>query len=112
MSKKKNAKQPPEPFWQEIVAEYFRFCKEKFHDIPSFDGSSPRDLKSIVSILRKRCESAGEEWTYEAATGRFRHFLEYAYGSSPWLRDNWLLSNLNRQKDSIFFNKSKNEGTK
>lgn len=106
---KKKTPKSPEPYWQEIVAEYFRFCKEKFNDVPTFDGSSPRDLKSIIVALRKRCETAHEEWTYEAATGRFRHFLEYAFNSSSWLRDNWLLSNLNRQKDSIFFNKSKNE---
>ena len=109
---KKTVKQPPQPYWQEIVSAYFGFCSEKFNDIPTFDGSSPRDLKSIIIALRKRCESAGEEWTFEAAIGRFRHFLEFAYANDEWLRENWLLSNLNRHKDKFFFKQSRNAGRK
>lgn len=91
-----------EPFWSDLVAEYFKFCKEKFDEIPSFDGSAPRDLKSIISALRLRAESLKIEWTHETATTRWRHFLEFAF-TDRWLSENWLLSNLNRQKDKIFF---------
>jgi hypothetical protein len=107
MTKKKKDKQS-EPHWQSLVSTYFGFCSEKFNDVPTFDGSSPRDLKAIITALRKRCEASGEEWTFEAATGRLRHFLEYVYANDAWLRDNWILSNLNRHKDKFFFNKSKN----
>jgi hypothetical protein len=105
--KSKKTNKTPEPHWQSLVSTYFSFCAEKYHDVPTFDGSAPRDLKSIIVALRKRCESAGEEWTFEAATGRFKHFLEYAYANDAWLRENWILSNINRHKDKFFFNKSK-----
>lgn len=105
-AKKPKKVKTPEPYWNDLVGIYFSFCKEKFHDVPSFDGSSPRDLKSIITVLRKRCESSGNEWTYEAATGRFKHFLEYAY-MDRWLADNFILSNISRQKDKIFFNIAK-----
>jgi hypothetical protein len=100
--KKEKQKKEPELYWQDMVSVFFNFTKEKYHDVPTFDGSSPRDLKAIVTTLRTRCESSGHEWTYEAATGRLRMFLEHCYADN-WLRANWLLRNLNSQKDRIFF---------
>lgn len=106
----KRIKKIPEPFWSDCVNVYFTFCKENFNEIPSFSGSSPRDLKNIIITLRKRCEAQGSEWSYEAATGRLKHFLEHCFADN-WLRDNFLLSNLDRQKDKIFFNISKSRGS-
>lgn len=102
--KAKKQKAPPEPFWNELVEVWFSFCKEVFNESPTFDGSAPRDLKAIVSTLRQRAEKSGLIWTVSLARLRLHHFLSYAYQSSEWLRKNWLLSNLNRQKESIFFN--------
>lgn len=106
MAKVKKEKKQPEPYWQDMVSVFFNFTKEKYHDVPSFDGSSPRDLKAIIAALRARCENAGQEWSYEAATGRLRNFLEHCYSDS-WLKNNWILSNLNRQKDRVFFSIAK-----
>lgn len=105
---KKKAEKHIEPFWQDIISLYFKFCQDKFNDIPSFDGSAPRDLKNIIISLRKRAEDKKVEWNHEVATTRFRHFLEYCY-EDYWLRDNFLLQNINRQKDKIFFKISKNK---
>lgn len=102
-SKKKEKKEKViEPFWNDFVGIYFDFTKIKFNDVPSFDGSAPRDLKTIIQTLRKRAEEKNIEWTHDVATSRFRHFLEWAY-LDKWLSDNWLLQNINRQKDKIFF---------
>lgn len=100
--KPKNSPKPPELYWNDIVGIYFEFTKSKFHDTPSFDGSAPRDLKNILQTLRKRAEDKQVEWTYEVATTRFRHFLEWAF-ADKWLSENWLLMNIARQKDKIFF---------
>lgn len=102
MAKKVKEKKAPELYWNELVGVYFDFTKQKFHDVPSFDGSAPRDLKTIIQTLRKRAEDKGVEWTHEVATTRFRHFLEWAF-MDKWLSQNWLLQNINRQKDKIFF---------
>lgn len=102
MAKKIREKKAQELYWNELVGVYFDFTKQKFHDVPSFDGSAPRDLKTIIQTLRKRAEDKGVEWTHEVATTRFRHFLEWAY-MDKWLSENWLLQNINRQKDKIFF---------
>lgn len=104
MAKAKKEKAPAEPFWNELVEIWFNFCKKKFSEPPTFDGSAPRDLKFIISTLHDRAVISDVEWTLEVATARFQKFLEFAYSSSEWLQKNWLLSNLNRQKDAIFFN--------
>jgi len=92
-----------EPFWSELVQIYFAFCREKFSETPSFDGSSPRDLKSIVKSLRERALKANVEWNLQVASTRLKNFLDFAY-QDRWLKKNFLLSNINRQKDKIFFN--------
>lgn len=107
MPKKKAVHRMPEPFWSDLLSIYFSFCREKFSEIPTFDGGQPRDLRLIIVALRKRAEKTAHPWDHDTATSRFRHFLEYCY-HDPWLRDNWLLTNLNRHKDKIFFNLSKN----
>jgi hypothetical protein len=106
MTKVKKEKKPKviEPYWQEMVSCYFDFCKEKFNETPSFDGSSPRDLRNIIQVLRKRAEDKGVEWTSDAAKSRFRSFLEHCY-LDRWLRDHFILSVLNRQKDVVLFRK-------
>ncbi len=102
MAKAKKQKQPPEPYWNEQVGIFFEFTRNKFHDTPSFDTGQPRNLKNILTALRKRAEDKGIEWSYEVATTRFRHFLEVCFQDN-WLRENWLLQNIDRQKDKIFF---------
>lgn len=99
---KKKEKAAPEPFWNEMVELWFRFCREKFNEEPTFSGSAPRDLKDIVKTLHERATKSNVEWTQNVAEFRFRNFLDFAYQDS-WLSKNWLLSNINRQKDKIFF---------
>jgi hypothetical protein len=92
----------PEPFWNELVSLYFSFCSHHFQDIPSFDGSQPRDLKNIVVAMRKRATHAKMEWTELLARRMLNVFLKFAY-QDKWLRENFIPFNLNRQKDKIFF---------
>ena len=109
MTKVKKEKKPKvvEPYWQDFVNTYFEFTKSKFTATPSFDGSAPRDLKAIIQTLKKRAEEVGIEWTKEVAMQRFTLFLQYAF-SDWWLSENWLLQNINRQKDKIIFKAAKN----
>lgn len=37
-----------EPYWSEMVEIWFKICRDKFGDTPTFDNSAPRDLKAIV----------------------------------------------------------------
>ena len=108
MTKVKKEKKPKviELYWQDFVTAYFDFTKSKFTETPSFDGSAPRALKAIIQTLRKRAEEGGIEWTKETAIQRFKKFLEYAF-SDWWLSENWLLSNINRQKDKVIFKAAK-----
>ena len=103
MAKKAKVAKAITPFWQELVGVYFAFCREKFDEVPSFDGSAPRDLKAILKSLQERAEKSGIEWTLDVAKKRLFTFLEFSF-QDQWLSKNWLLSNLNRQKDKIFFN--------
>lgn len=88
--------------WQALVETFFDFYENKFGgEKPSFDGSAPRDLKSIAEVLEKRAFASNIEWTEENAIIRLNLFLDAAH-KIDWLRDNFLLFNLNRQKDKIF----------
>lgn len=101
--KPKKERKPHEPFWNEMVEIWFAFCRDKFDESPSFDGSAPRDLKSIIVSLHERAEKSGVEWTLIVAKTRLHNFLNFAWQNN-WLSQHWILSNINRQKDSIFFN--------
>ena len=103
MTRKVKEKPAPELYWNELVSVYFNFCREKFNEDPSFDGSSPRDMKSIVKSLRERAEKNNVEWNLVIAKNRFHSFLEFSFHDN-WLSQNFLLSNINRQKQKIFFN--------
>lgn len=102
----KKQKKEPIPFWNELVQVYFTFCRDKFNEPPSFDGSAPRDMKTIIASLKKRCEEKGIEWSLLEATVRWGKFLDFAF-QDKWLKENFMLSNINRQKDKIFFNISR-----
>ncbi len=101
-SAKRKEKQPPEPFFNELISVYFQFCEEKFNQRPTFDGSAPRDFKQIIIALRKRAELISIEWTFGVAEKRLRAFLLHCYGDN-FIRSNFLLHIINRQKDKIFF---------
>lgn len=92
-----------EPFWSDLVSVYFNFCRNKFGESPVFDGSAPRDLKSIIKSLHERAAARNIEWDIDVAKSRLHNFLNYAYQDS-WLKKNFLLSNINRQKEKIFYN--------
>lgn len=95
-------KKPATEHWQKCVDVFYKFYEENFEgEKPSFDGSAPRDLKMIVEALKKRAEDAGVEWSEENAACRLEKFFEAAFRIN-WLRENFLLFNLNRQKDKIF----------
>ncbi len=101
--KPKKVRKPPEPYWNDMVEVWFAYCRDKFNESPSFDGSSPRDLKLIIISLHERAEKSNLEWTLDTAILRFKGFLDFAY-QDYWLQRNWLLSNINRHKDKIFYN--------
>jgi len=105
--KKKRVKKVPEPHWQAAVSVWYKFTEQKKGTVPSFDGSAPRDLKAIIKQLRERAEAKNIEWSELALTVRLNAFLERAY-TYNWLQNNWLLFNINRQKDTIFFDLAKN----
>ena len=103
MKEKKNTTQ----FFNELVSVYFQFFEKKFGLRPSFDGSAPRDLKCIIEAMRKRSEEKEVEWTLQIASAMMETFLKFCF-NDKWLQENFLLQNLNRQKDKIFI-KIKNQ---
>jgi hypothetical protein len=95
-----------EPHWNKAVETWFKFTTDKFNAPPSFDGSAPRDLKCIITQLRQRAEAKNIEWSELALVTRLNAFLDAAY-TYQYLRTHWLLLNINRQKDIIFFDLAK-----
>jgi hypothetical protein len=103
VSKKKNQIEEPEPFWQELIAVWFDFGIEKFNVKPSFAGQDPKIFKRIIALLKKRAADNQVEWNQETGPRRLRLFLEAAF-TEEWLSKHFLLSNLEKQYDSIIQN--------
>jgi hypothetical protein len=101
MKRKKNIS-PAREFWQPLVKILFDFCEDKFGDKPSFDGSAPKDMGLIIDAIKTKCDEKNIAWTEEMAKRSWLLFLQTCY-DDKWLHDNFLLLNLNRQKDKIFF---------
>lgn len=103
--KKKNISSAPKKsrtFWRIFTEEYFIFCEDKFGEKPTFDGSAPRDLGMVYDAIEKKCVEKEIEWTEEIAHRSIKIFLQVAWNNNKWLQENFMLYNLNRQKDNIF----------
>lgn len=98
-------------FYNESVSTFFQFFEKKFGFRPSFDGSAPRDLKNILDAMKQKTEDKSISWTRELSQQMLLAFLEMGY-NDPWIKENYFLFNLNRQKDKLFFKlKNRNDGT-
>lgn len=86
--------------WQKIVDTWFDFYEAKIGAKPTFTGQSPKSLKKIIDLLQRRSVERQIAWTDDVAVDTFKKFLEYAY-SLTWIKDNFLLQNLERQFDKI-----------
>lgn len=100
---KKKEEDPPEPFWQELISVWFDFGKEKFNAEPSFAGQDPKIFKRIIALLKKRAAANQVEWTQDTGPRRLRLFLDAAF-ADDWLSKHFLLSNLEKQYDSVIQN--------
>lgn len=87
-------------YWDVLVKEYFDWYKAKYGFEPDFSGSSTKGLKDIVGKLEKLAKENGIEWTADIAVLYLKKLLNAAY-DDKWLKDNFLLSNINRQFSKI-----------
>lgn len=87
-------------YWSLLVNVYFVFYKEKYNAEPDFTRQNPKHLKEIVQKVRKFAEEQQIEWSEENAAKLLKEFLEDAY-ADWWLRENFLLSNINAQYQKI-----------
>lgn len=99
---KKDKQKETVEYWTEIVQFYFSFCRSKFGENPTFDCSSPRDLRTIVLAIKKKAEDKQMIWSLELALKSLNVFFETAY-RDKWLKDNFVLLHMNRNKDKIFY---------
>lgn len=103
-SKKNQSKKegPAAEFWPALVEVWFKFYREGpgHGENPTFEGQAPKSLRAIAELLKKRSINKGHEWTEQTATEVLAMFLAYAY-KLEWLKDNFLLPNLERQFDKI-----------
>lgn len=103
MAKAKNEKKTPIPHFSAAVDFWFKDYEKKKGEPPEFDGSAPSDFKNIFAALKKRADKQGVEWTESVAIERLNKFLQVAY-QEKYLQENWMLFNINRQKEKIFAN--------
>lgn len=103
--KKKNIS-PAREFWQPLVKIFFDFCEQQFGAKPSFDGASAKSMGLIIDSIAQRCKEKDIEWTEDIACRSWKLFLITAH-EDRWLQENFILTNLNKFKDKVFFKLSK-----
>lgn len=86
--------------WKGLVGVWFTFYQQKFSRKPTFNGASTKCLKEICTRLEKTSTDEGFEWTELTAKETLSDFLRKAW-DNPWLKSNYLLSNLSSKYDSI-----------
>ena len=108
--KKKQRGKKKTEFWKILVDDWFQFYEEKFEAKPTFNPAAAKNLKSIITRLKKLSQNQKKEWTQDYARKVLKSFLNRAY-SSTWLKENFLLNNLASKYDAII-NSTKNEVSK
>ena len=104
--KEKEKKVPPKKektLWEILIDVWFDFHEKLKGERPTFNPESAGALKKIINNLEKRSNKKGYEWNNENATGALTYFLTEAT-NDKWLKDNFLLKNLNSNFDIIFTN--------
>lgn len=97
-------------YWKKIVDVWFVFYKTNFKIDPTFTSEAAKNLKNISARIEKLATTSENPmaWTEENAERLLNHFFKKAY-QEPWLRENYLLSNLYSKFDSIVVKNSQNE---
>lgn len=108
-------KEDSTPHWKALVSEWFRFYAQQFKNAqPSFDGEPASSLKKLINKIQKRVKdfpaTADQEWDEGTAVYWLRMYLTRAYDDT-WLRDNFLLTNLNSKFDAIVDRNGKSNST-
>ena len=85
---------------------YFEFYKSMFNFEPTFSQVDGKMIKEIEAKIINICNQKGLTLTEKIITSSFSKILDYA-SKDKWLKENFLLKNINSQ-----FNKIINYGTK
>lgn len=104
-------KEDATPHWSALVSEWFRFyvqmhggAKPSFEEVKGSPSSPPSNLKQLMQKIRQRVAdhpaTANVVWDEGNAVTYLRMYLTKAW-NDQWLRDNFLLSNLNSKFDAI-----------
>lgn len=95
------------PFFEELLDVWSEFYENEFNSKPSPDREN---LKTIILKIRNFCYEKKYVWDKDFAKKSLTHFLKKAI-KNDWLRENFLLSNIAKQFDSIL-NSQKNGNSK
>jgi len=101
--KKKAAAGEGLEYWQQLVAIWFDFYENvhpKKGEQPTFSNREPKSLHEIVLLLKKRSDARNMAWTEEHAKEKLKNFLTHA-STVVWIKDNFLLHNMQLQFDKI-----------
>jgi hypothetical protein len=89
-----------------MVDVYFNFYESLFNFKPTFQAIDGKMIKEIEAKIIFLCNQRNMAITNKMITNSFEKVLDYA-SKDKWLKENFLLKNINSQ-----FNKIINYGTK
>lgn len=87
--------------WPRYVAAWNSFYTERIKTEPVITPRELKSLKLIVDILEKRALKKSNHWTTEEFISRFTSFLATAYSKDDWIKNNFSLSIIYNQINSI-----------
>lgn len=94
-------------FFKQFVSVWFEFYESKFSFKPTFGAVDGSKAKSIITKLKSKATEKGFEWNLEILENSTRKLFELAY-SNKWLSENFRLSVIDSQFDSIIAKTVKN----
>lgn len=83
-------------YWKELVEKYYTFYQEKFGMKPDFSRKNTKIFKEIIEKVKRSAEQKGIDWTLENAVRELEYIFVAAY-ADKWLKENYLLQNINAQ---------------
>lgn len=93
------------PYGLAMERQWMSFYRSKFGFKPTYGKAHAISLEAIITGLKQRATDTKAKWTKGLAIEWFEDFLNRAY-ADKWLKNHFLLPNLERQFDLILNNES------
>lgn len=89
------------PFWSSFLEVFYKFFESVKKNAFQVLKRDWKIFEELYDLLRAKCEKMGYEWTEKMCCLGFEKYLQKAWNKDQWLRNNFTLSNILTQFNTI-----------